>query len=117
MKLSKTLAEEALWLAGEVLAFHIASRVNEVTGLSTAVLTFIAGSWLFYNLSSYERIWKTVGKLKHPAEAFLLYTSAGTVFFALQSYPIIRLVMAGLASGLVGSALAIFLQTYWNIGE
>ena len=116
MKLSKTLAEEVLWLAGEVLAFYIASRVNEVTGLSTAVLTFLAGSWLFYNLSSYERIWKTVGKLKNPAEAFLLYTSAGTVFFALQSYPLVQLVMAGLASGFVGSALGVLLDTYWNIG-
>ena len=116
MKLSKTMAEEMIWLAGEVLAFYIASRVNEVTGLSTALLTFLAGSWLFYNLSSYERIWNTISMLKDPARSFLLYTSAGTVFFAIQSYPLVQLVMAGLASGLVGAALGILFQAYWNIG-
>lgn len=116
MKLSKTLAEEMIWLAGEVVAFYMASQVNQLTGLSTAVLTFFAGSWIFYNISSYERLWNTVSMLKDPARAFLLYASAGTVFFALQSYPLVQLVMAGLASGFVGAALGIFFQAYWSIG-
>lgn len=116
MKLSKTLAEELIWLAAEVIAFYIATRVNQLTGLSTAVMTFIAGSWLFYNLSSYERIWKSIAMLQNPAKSFPLYASAGTLFFALKAYPFPKLVLVAMASGLVGSALAIFFQTYWNIG-
>ncbi|WP_414838225.1 hypothetical protein ACK3SF_02385 [Candidatus Nanosalina sp. VS9-1] len=116
MKLSKTLAEEIIWLAAEVVAFYIATRVNQLTGLSTALMTFIAGSWLFYNLSSYERIWNSIAMLQDPAKAFLLYSSAATVFFALKSYPFQKLVIVALAAGFIGSALGIFFQTYWNIG-
>lgn len=116
MKIGKTLAEEALAIAAEALAIYVAFHVNNLTGLSTAILAFIGGSWLFYNLSSYTRIWNSISMLQNPARAFLLYSSGASVFFALQSYAFNELAIMVLASGLIGSALAVVFQTYWNIG-
>ena len=114
--LPKMAAEEAVWIIAEIIVIFAALRVNEVSGPGPAILAFIGGSWLFYNLSSYTRIWNTISMLQDPARAFFLYTSGALVYFSLISYPLQELVLVSLAAGLIGSALAILFTTYWNIG-
>lgn len=115
-KITKTFGEEIVWLIAEVAVLFAVFRVNQLTGLYTAILAFIGGSWLFYNLSSYTRIWNTFAMLQNPAQAFLLYTSGALLYFALIGYQLQELVLTSLAAGLLGAALAVLFNVYWNIG-
>ena len=115
-KIGKLLGEEALTVLGEIIAIYIALRVNNLTGLYTAIIALLGGSWLLYNVSSYSRIWNTIGMLQDPARASILYASTASVYFSLKSYVLTELVIVVMASALIGSGLAILFQAYWNIG-
>ena len=115
-KITKFAGEEALSLLAEIIVIYTAVHVNNLTGPFTAITAFLGGTWLAYNVSSYERLWNTVSMLKNPAKAFILYASTSSIYFALQSYQLNQLLMAILASSLIGAGLAILLQKYWNIG-
>jgi|GEM_PF-1908970 len=115
-KLGKLLGEEALTVVGEIIAIYIAVRVNNLTGPYTALIALIGGSWLLYNVSSYEKLWNTIGMLQDPARASILYASAASIYFSIKSYILTELIVVILASALIGAGLAILFQAYWNIG-
>jgi fucose permease len=113
---SKLPLKAAAEILGELLAIYIAIRIGEISGIASGLLVFVTASWLFYKATSYERLWSLLGMLKDPAMAFPVYFSAATVYFGLEGQPLLNIFFASLGIGLVGSAVALLLDGYWEIG-
>lgn len=113
---SKLTLQVIAEILGELLAIYVAIRIGELSGIASGLLVFVTASWLFYKLTSYERLWSLMGMLKDPAMAFPLYFSAATIYFGLEGYPLLNIFLASIGIGLVGSALALLLDGYWEIG-
>jgi len=117
MSPSKSLIDAIVTVITIVLAAVIALRVEEISGTGPALLAFISAAWLFYNLSSGERIWNTTGMLIHPIKAAILFFFVSIVYFALQGYGTTELLLSGFGFFLVGGAVGIIFFSYWNIGD
>ena len=100
----------------ELLAIYIAYRVNQISGLKTAVLVFLAASYLFYSLSSKERLWYAAGKLIHPGKSAILISCTGITYYGLKGLGFDQLLLTGLAFFLIGGAVGTLLYSYWEIG-
>lgn len=117
MSTSKEPLNLALILASQITAVYTSYQVNSLTGLAPALLVLPVSSMLFYNLSSSERVWNTFSMLINPIQSGMLLFAVGIIYFALKGFKLPELLLAGLASLLVGSALGIFFFTYWSIGD
>lgn len=116
MSPSKSLINAIVIVLTVVLSAVLALRVEEISGSGPALLAFVSATWLFYNLSSGERIWDTIGMLIHPIKAAILFFFTSTVYFALQGYGTTELLLTGFGFFLVGGAIGILFFSYWDIG-
>lgn len=116
MSKEKKFVEFGIDLLLEAFALYIAYRVNQLTGLKTAFLVFICASYLFYRLSSVERLWKTSSSLLNPARAAMLISCIGVVYYGVKGVFFDQLILTGLAFFLIGGAVGSLLFTYWEIG-
>jgi len=116
MSPSKSLINAIVAVVTLLLSAILAFRVNEISGTGPALLVFISAAWLFYRLSSGERIWRTTGMLIDPAKAAILLFFASIVYFAFQGFRTTELLLVAVGFFLVGGAVGIIFFSYWNIG-
>ena len=99
-----------------LLALYIALTVREISGLTPAIITFILSSWLFYRLTSIEKIWNTLAMLIDPAKAAILVSVTAVVYFAVNGFQTTELILTGAGFVFIGAALGMLIYSYSNIG-
>jgi len=117
MSKENKILEFGLEIILEAFAVYLAYRVNQLTGLKTAIIVFLCASYIFYRISSVEKIWNTSSSLLNPARAAILISCVGTVYYGIKGVAFDQLVLTGLAFFLIGGAVGSLLFTYWEIGS
>ena len=117
MSKEKKIFEFGLEILLEAFAIYLAYRVNQLSGLKTAILVFVCASYLFYRISSVERIWNTSSTLLNPARAAILISCSGIIYYGVKGVAFNQLLLIGLAFFIIGGAIGAFLTTYWEIGS
>ncbi|MFB6241842.1 MAG: hypothetical protein ABEJ36_03510 [Candidatus Nanosalina sp.] len=100
-----------------ILAVIVAVKINSASGPLPALVGFVSTFLLGFNLSSRDRIWRTVSSLARPARALLIWFAAGTIYFGLKGVTLKQILLSSVGSSLVGAAFAFVFLGYWTIAE
>lgn len=107
----------ALSLAIGGIAAYEAYHTYEAIGLASALLILFAVSWLLFRVTGLQRIWSTLGYLKNPAIAGMVFFLLGFYYITRQGWNFPQASLYATGVGVLGAALGMFFYKYWNIGS
>ena len=103
-------------IVAALLALYISLGVREISGLTPAIITLVASSWLFYKFTSIEKIWNTLAMLIDPAKAAIPVSVTALIYFAVNGFQTTELLLTGAGFVFIGAALSMLIYSYWSIG-
>lgn len=101
-----------------VIAGAISYRVYLSSGIASAVSVLLIASWtvLYAYNNRGKGFFSILGMLISPFHSAIILFLAGLTYFSYIGYGFWPSLFRGLVVSIAGSALAMWLNKYWNIG-